>query len=58
MNLTPDEIKAVRRAVNGSIDLYKGYVNIPYVEDNKMKRKKVRLSKALVDLRSALKKLK
>ncbi len=58
MKLTPDELKVVRIAVRGAIDLRLGYVRIPYDEDEKMKRKKVRLRKELVHLKSAQSKLK
>jgi hypothetical protein len=55
--LTPDEIKVVRAAVRGSIDLRSRYCKLQ-TEDPKMGRKKVLLRKELVHLKSALKKLK
>lgn len=54
---TPDELRAVRVAVRGSINLRNRYVALRY-EDPKMKRKQMRLRKELVHLRSAQKKLK
>jgi len=55
--LTDDEIKVVRMAVRGSIDLRARYVKLQS-EDKKMQRKQARCSKELVHLRSALKKIK
>jgi hypothetical protein len=57
MNLTEDEMKVVRMAVRGSIDLRSRYVKLR-PEDKKMERKQIRLRKELVHLRSAQKKLK
>jgi hypothetical protein len=55
--LTLEEIKAVRSAIKGSIDLYKSYIKLN-PEDTKMKRKQVITAKRLVLLRSAYGKLK
>lgn len=57
MKLTDDEVKVVRAAVRGSIDLRMSYVKC-YTEDNKMKRKQKRFKeKELPLLKSALRKL-
>lgn len=55
--LTLEEIKAIRSAMAGSIDLYKGYVKLN-PESPKMKSKQARILKRLDLLRAAYKKLK
>jgi hypothetical protein len=55
--LNLEEIKAIRSAVKGSIDLYKGYVKLR-PESAKMKRKQAVIGRRLVVLRSAYPKLK
>lgn len=58
MELTPDELKVVRAAVRGSLELRTRYVKL-MTEDNKMKRKqKLFKEKEIPLLKSALKKLK
>jgi hypothetical protein len=55
--LNLEEIKAIRAAMKGSIDLYKGYVKLN-PETPQMKTKQAKLRKRLALLISALKKLK
>jgi hypothetical protein len=56
VQLSNDQISAVKGAVRGSIDLYRGYVTIR-PETPVMKRKQARKRKELVELRGALKQL-
>lgn len=55
--LTLAEIKAIRSAMQGSIDLYRGYVKLN-PETPQMKRKQAIYRKRLTLLQSAFKKLK
>lgn len=55
--LTSEENKAVQRAIRGSLDLYRRYVAIPYVESDFQRRETKRLNKEIPLLASGLRKL-
>jgi hypothetical protein len=55
--LTEDELKVVRAAIRGSLDLRTRYVKL-YSEEPKMARQKLFKEKEIPLLKSALKKLK